>query len=208
MKTYSETVRTQSKQSNLAAYTVAPELLDGKIIIINDNGSYSKVKLFDGVTINDKFDPADYALCWAEYQQCEYIYGLKWCDHQKKHRQQLLKVEVLSTYNCHRIGYARPAEAEEYKLRRILKQVEMDKRCTPCCEKTVDPSVYNLRVDDNIHIKSRQGIYRVVSVDYYTILITCNKWSIDGNQVNKIISKSDFKCYAGRLWNMSRTIRL
>lgn len=208
MKTYSETVRTQSKQSNLAAYNTAPQLEYGKVIIIYDNGSYHEVKLFDGVTISEGFDPADYALCWVEYEEREYIYGLKWCDHQKKHRQQLLKVEVLSTYSCHRIGYARPAEAREYKMWRTINQMGVNKKGTPCCEKSVDPSVYNLRAGDNIHLKSRQGIYKVVSVDYYTILITCNKWSIDGNQVNKIISKSDFKCYAGRLWNMSRTIRL
>ena len=61
MKTHNETVKSQSKQTNLANYNVATQLVDGKIIIVNDNGTYRAVKPFDGMTINDDFDPADYA---------------------------------------------------------------------------------------------------------------------------------------------------
>jgi hypothetical protein len=84
MKNSIETVKSQSKQTNLANYNVATQLVDGKIIIVNDNGTHHSVKPFDGVTIKDDFDPADYSLCWAEYEEREYSYGLKWCNYYKK----------------------------------------------------------------------------------------------------------------------------
>ena len=198
-----ETVRVNSRQTNLAAYTVAPELVNGQIVIINDTGTYTKVKPFDGVTFKENFDPADYSLCWAEYQEREYTYGLKWSDWQKKHTQQLLKTEVLNTYSCYRIGYAKPSEAEEYKLRRMINQMEIDrivnKNCNPCCENFVN----RLKPGDKIHIHSKNGIYEVVSIDYYFISITCKKWLYTDKPVQHI-KKSDFKCLAGGLHNWSR----
>lgn len=195
-----ETVRTDARQTNLAAYNVAPELLDGKIVIVNDNGTYHKVKPFDGVTIKENFDPADYTLCWAEYQERKYTYGLQWCERQKKHRQQLIKTEVLSTYDCYRIGYARPAEAEQYKMRRIINQMEIERIVKTKCS---DNNVNRLKPGDKIHIHSKNGIYEVVSIDHYFISITCKKWLYTDKPIQHIL-KADFKCLAGGLHNWSR----
>lgn len=203
MKNSIETVKSQSKQTNLANYNVATQLVDGKIIIVNDNGTYRAVKPFDGVTIEDNFDPADYALCWALYEEREYSYGLKWCNYHKKHTQQLINTRVITSYDCYRIGYAREAEAKQYKLRRVINQMEVDrivnKNCNPCCDK----SVYRLKPGDKIHIHSKNGIYEVVSIDHYFISITCKKWMYTDKPVQHI-KKSDFKCLAGGLHNWSR----
>lgn len=198
-----ETVKTDSRQTNLATYNVATELVNGKIVILNDDGTYHTVKPFDGLAINDNFDPTDFALCWAQYEEREYVYGLQWCDRQKKHRQQFIKTEVLSRYDCYRIGYAKPSEAEYYKLLRIRNQMEMEsivnKNCNPCCDKTVN----RLKPGDKIHIHSKNGIYEVVSTDHYFISITCKKWLYTDKPVQHIFKK-DFKCLAGGLHNWSR----
>ena len=104
------------------------------------------------------------------------------------------------SYTTYRIGHACSEHKRIAKARRqetLINELYHSHVAQQACEKTVNPAVYNIKPGNRIHIKSRQGIYEVVSVDYYTITITCNKWSVDGSIPHKIISKADFKCYAG-----------
>ena len=73
-----------------------------------------------------------------------------------------------------------------------------------CEQHEAEQSSRNIKPGDKIHIKSRQGIYEVVSCDYYTITITCKRWSVDGSAPIKIISRNEFKCLAGGLHNWWR----
>lgn len=198
--------------TNLSDLNVLPTLVDGKVVVINDDNTYTMYKPFSAGDIADGFDPINYDLCQADFYTYEnHKYKLLWNQQDGKHVKRCIGSEKVIQYTTYRIGYASSASRHAAKKKREAKEINelyhshLTKQES---EKTVDPSVYNLRAGDNIHIKSRQGIYRVVSVDYYTISITCNKWSVDGSQPIKIISKADFKCYAGKLWNMSRLCRL
>ena len=197
--------------TNLSELNVLPTLVDGKAVVINDDNTYTMYQPFSAGDITDGFDPINYDLCQADFYSMNDLYELRWNSHYGKHMKTYIKSEKQYAYTTYRIGHACSEHKRIAKARRqetLINELYNSHLTQQACEKTVDPSVYNLRAGDNIHLKSRQGIYRVVSVDYYTILITCNKWSVDGNQVNKIISKADFKCYAGKLWNMSRLCRL
>jgi len=52
-----------------------------------------------------------------------------------------------------------------------------------------------------IHLKSRQGIYTVVSSNKTHIVITCHRWNALANhpkeQVTKTVSINDYKCLVG-----------
>lgn len=197
--------------TNLSELNVLPTLVDGKVVVINDDNTYTMYKPFSAGDIADGFDPTDYDLCQADFYSMNEIYGLRWNSHYGKHMKMWIESEKhyeYTTYriaracsNSKRVAKAKRKEQSEVKLINDLYKAHLNQQA---CEKTVDPAVYNLRAGDTIHLKSRQGIYKVVSVDYYTISITCNKWSVDGSQPIKIISKSDFKCYAGGLHNWSR----
>ena len=198
-------------RTNLSDLNVLPTLVDGKVVVINDDNTYTMYQPFHHGDVKEGFDPLDHDLCQADFYSMNDLYELRWNSHYGKHMKTYIKSEKQYEYTTYRIGYACSDNKRIAKKKRELKHVQdlyQEHLTQQACEKTVDPSVYNLRAGDNIHLKSRQGIYRVVSVDYYTISITCNKWSVDGSQPVKIISKSDFKCYAGKLWNMSRLCRL
>jgi hypothetical protein len=192
---------------NLSELNVLTNLIDGKVVVINSNNTYTMYKPFNSGDITNGFDPIDYDLCRADFYVMEYTYGLEWDQQAGKHVKRVIKSEKNPQYTTYRIGTASSDNKYAAKKKRELKLIQdmyQEQLSQQACEKTVDPSVYNLRAGDTIHLKSRQGIYRVVSVDYYTISITCNKWSVDGSEPIKIISKSDFKCYAGGLHNWSR----
>ena len=193
--------------TNLSDLNVLPTLVDGKVVVINDDNTYTMYKPFRHGDITDGFDPIEYDLCQADFYTYEHTFGLEWDVYQGKHIKRIIKSDEIYQYTTYRIGTASSDNKRIAKKKRELKLIQELYKAhltQQACEKTVDPAVYNLRTGDNIHLKSRQGIYRVVSVDYYTISITCNKWSVDGSQPVKIISKSDFKCYAGGLHNWSR----
>ena len=197
-------------RTNLSELQVLPTLIDGKVVVINNDKTYTMYKPFVDADVADGFDPMEYDLCQADFYTYEHTQELRWDSDAGKHVQRVIKSEKVHQYTTKRIGRASSDNKRIAKARRqekLVNDLYQKHLVDQAHEKTVDPSVYNLRAGDNIHIKSRQGIYRVVSVDYYTITITCNKWS-HLDEPNKIISKSDFKCYAGRLWNMSRTMQL
>lgn len=60
--------------------------------------------------------------------------------------------------------------------------------------------VQSYRVDDKIHLHSRNGIYTIVEIDRESIVITCKKWIETSNPTLKV-HKSDFKCLAGGIKN-------
>lgn len=203
MRTFRDTVKTQSKQFNLATLNVAPKLVNGNVIIFNEDGTYSKVKPFNNVTIADDFEPAEYALCYAEYEVYDRSYGLQWNPVRGNHTQQLIKNELVNKYDCYRIGKVYTREAEYYKTLKLANEMKIEsivaKHCNRCCDNLVD----RLKPGDKIHLHSKNGIYEVVSVDYYFISITCKKWLYTDKPVQHI-KKSDFKCLAGGLHNWSR----
>lgn len=203
METYVDKKATIKILSDLNVITT---LVDGKVAIINDaKTGYEMVKPFDNVTIPVTFDPTMYALHTCVYITYEKIMGLKWNQSKGKHVKSFIDSKYLHQYTSYRIGYSTSYD-RKVAQGKIQDQVITDlynKQISDKLEseKTVNPAVYNLKPGNKIHIKSRQGIYEVISVDYYTITITCNKWSVDGSTPHKIISKADFKCYAGGLWN-------
>lgn len=56
------------------------------------------------------------------------------------------------------------------------------------------------RLNDKIHIHSRQGIYEIIGISDEFIEISCNKWKY-ADKKSIFIPKNDFKCLAGGLHN-------
>jgi hypothetical protein len=56
------------------------------------------------------------------------------------------------------------------------------------------------RVDDKIHLYSRNGIYTIVEIDRESLVITCKKWQYTDFPTLKV-HKADFKCLAGGIKN-------
>lgn len=194
-------------RTNLSELHVLPTLVDGKVVVINNDKTYTMYKPFSPGDIQDGFDPIEYDLCQADFYTTHHIYELRWDRSAGKHVKTMIKSEKHHQYTTYRIGYASSDNRRIAKARRqenLVNQAYQDHLAQQACDKCVNPSVYNLKKGDKIHIKSRQGIYEVVSCDYYTITITCKRWLVDGNKPIKIISKSDFKCLAGGLHNWWR----
>jgi hypothetical protein len=63
-------------------------------------------------------------------------------------------------------------------------------------KKKLDP----FRLNDKIHIHSRQGIYEIIGIGNEFIEISCNKWKYT-NTISIKVPKNDFKCLAGGLHN-------
>ena len=193
---------------NLSELHVLPTLIDGKVVVINNDKTYTMYKPFNPSDIKDGFDPTDYDLCRADFYKYEnHQYKLIWNNYYGKHIKQCIGSDKVVKHTTYRIGYASSDNKRVAKARRqekLVNQAYQEHLAQQACDKCVSPSVYNLKKGDKIHIKSRQGIYEVVSCDYYTITITCKRWSVDGSEPIKIISKSDFKCLAGGLHNWSR----
>jgi hypothetical protein len=62
----------------------------------------------------------------------------------------------------------------------------------------------DLRIDDRIHINSRNGMYRVAKLGTDTFTIT---WSKEGKEVFLEVYNEDFKCMAGGRNNLVRQAR-
>jgi hypothetical protein len=56
------------------------------------------------------------------------------------------------------------------------------------------------RVEDKIHLHSRNGIYTIVEIDRESLVITCKKWQYTDFPTLKV-HKADFKCLAGGIKN-------
>lgn len=59
---------------------------------------------------------------------------------------------------------------------------------------------HSYRVEDKIHLHSRNGIYTIVEIDRESLVITCKKWQYTDFPTLKV-HKSDFKCLAGGIKN-------
>ena len=189
---------------NLSELHVLPTLVDGKVVVINNDKTYTMYKPFSPGDIADGFDPIDYDLCRADFYTYEnHQYKLIWNSHHGKHIKQCTGSEKVVQFTTYRIGHASSDNKRIAKARREEKLVNDLYNKQVADEKLAEQASSKLRRGDKIHIKSRQGMYEVVSCDYYTITITCKRWSTDGTP-NKIISRSDFKCLAGGLHNWSR----
>jgi hypothetical protein len=193
---------------NLSELHVLPTLVNGKVVVINNDKSYTMYKLFDDCIINDGFDPTDYDLCRADfYTYGNHRYELVWDNNVGRHVRQCTGSDKIVQYTTYRIGSASSYSKRIAKARieqKLVEQAYQAHLAKNNCDKCEYNTSYDLKPGDKIHIKSRQGIYEVVSCDYYTITITCKRWSVDGSKPIKIISRQDFKCLAGGLHNWSR----
>lgn len=55
----------------LASVTALPELINGKVCVINDNGTYTLYNPSKTTSINDNYDPTDYSiLVHTKYSKC------------------------------------------------------------------------------------------------------------------------------------------
>jgi hypothetical protein len=193
------------KRTNLSELHVLPTLVDGKVVVINSDKTYTMFKPFNPDDIKDGFDPIDYDLCQADFYSYEnHQYKLIWNSHYGKHIKQCIGSDKVVQYTTYRIGYASSDNRRIAKARREERLVNELYHKHLCEQHEAEQSSRNIKPGDKIHIKSRQGIYEVVSCDYYTITITCKRWSVDGSAPIKIISRNDFKCLAGGLHNWWR----
>lgn len=191
-------------RTNLSELHVLPTLVDGKVVVINNDKTYTMFKPFSPGDIKDGFDPIDYDLCQADFYHTHHVYELRWDSNAGKHVRTWIRSEKHHQYTTHRIGYASSDNRRIAKAKREQRIVNELYHKHLVEQHDAEQSSRKIKPGDKIHIKSRQGIYEVVSCDYYTITITCKRWSVDGSAPIKIISRSDFKCLAGGLHNWWR----
>lgn len=57
---------------------------------------------------------------------------------------------------------------------------------------------YQYKVGNRIHLKTFQGMYKIIAMDHQHVIITCNKWKTLGKPDVKV-KIEDIKCLAGGL---------
>jgi len=186
---------THRTTTNLSELNVLPQLINGKVVIINENeNNYEMVKPFDNITIADNFDPIDYSLSTITYIEYEYLYKLQFSKELGKHIKEICGTRTVNEYTCKRISLTSSFDKRKALAKRehnLINKLYNNKK---------NVEVYNLGKGDKIHIHSRRGVYQVVSINTETITITCNKWQYDV-QKTRTIKWSDYQCLAGGLHN-------
>ena len=61
---------------------------------------------------------------------------------------------------------------------------------------------YQYKVGNRVHLKTFQGMYKIIAMDHKYVTISCNKWQQLGKP-NKQVLIEDIKCLAGGLNNLS-----
>jgi len=57
-------------------------------------------------------------------------------------------------------------------------------------------------INKRVHLKSLEGIYKVIAVVPNGLVITCNKWLNNNSLLNdRLVKFDDFKCIAGGKFN-------
>jgi hypothetical protein len=95
-------------------------------------------------------------------------------------------------HNC--IVYSKKSDIEEYLVNQQLKEIENKK------QQIVTPTE-KYKIGDSIHLKSRDGIYKIVDIGKNNLVITCNKWQVEKHPLH-LVSRHDFHCLAGGLYNL------
>lgn len=191
-------------RTNLSELHVLPTLVDGKVVVMNSDKTYTLYKPFTTGEIRDGFNPIEYDLCQADFYTIHHVYELRWDNSAGKHLNTMVKSEKHHQYTTHRIGSASSENKRVAMARlqeKLVNQAYQEHLAQQSCDKCYSsPTAFKLRAGHKIHLNSKDGIYEVVSSDFYTITITCNKWQYTDTPT-KIVSKSDFKCLAGGLHN-------
>jgi hypothetical protein len=73
-------VKEKDNNIMLATLNVLPILVNGKVVVINDNKTYTTYKVAQYTTIKDNFNPWEY--CISPYY-CNTIISAKYCDIKK-----------------------------------------------------------------------------------------------------------------------------
>ena len=183
----------KTSRVNLSELIVCRTLVNGKVVVINDDNSYTLYKPFPNVDLTDNFDPTNYDLCRADFYALVHKYERKYSPELKEWVNVIMDTEEVFQFTTHRVGIAtsenrRKAKANaEYQL--VLKAIEKHNAEKP-----------KLYPGDKIHIKSRRGVYEVLSTTDTHIKITCKRWQYHPIKFS-LIEWKDFQCKAGGLFN-------
>ena len=134
-----------------------------------------KVCILNDDNTYNLYNPSKYTKISDDFNPLEYslLTGTKYCD-------------------C--IVYSKNSDIDKYLVNQQLKEIEEKK------QKTVSPNE-KYKIGDSIHLKSKDGIYKIVDIGKNNLVITCNKWQSEKNPLH-LVSKHDFHCLAGGLYNL------
>lgn len=102
------------------------------------------------------------------------------------------KAEQYSINKINNIQLLYPASNDDYSYHKLIGLYMLLK------------NRYVYKIGNRIHLKTFQGMYKIIAMDHKYVTISCNKWQQLGKP-NKQVLIEDIKCLAGGLNNLSLT---
>jgi hypothetical protein len=102
------------------------------------------------------------------------------------------KAEQYSINKINNIQLLYPASNDDYSYHKLIGLYMLLK------------NRYQYKIGNRIHLKTFEGMYKIIAMDHKYVTISCNKWQQLGKP-NKQVLIDDIKCLAGGLNNLTLT---